>query len=135
MRRFSCVIARSGTLSRPGSRRFGVHPLLCILDKTGGALAGILGPDPAGSNTAADHIEVLDLASVQIADVCGRGESNPVRTATTGSSTGSSRTQGPTRPQDVEIRLSVGAPIDELVRDAIKKRRRRPRGNSPQADG
>lgn len=47
-------------------RGFGFHPLLCFLAATGEALAGILRPGNAGSNTAADHIEVLDLALAQL---------------------------------------------------------------------
>ena len=47
-------------------RTFGFHPLLCFLDRpdiaAGEALAGLLRPGNAGSNTAADHITVLDLA-------------------------------------------------------------------------
>lgn len=45
---------------------FGFHPLACFLDRpeisSGEALAGICRPGNAGSNTAADHIAVLDLA-------------------------------------------------------------------------
>ena len=45
---------------------FGFHPLLCYLDRPdvsgGEALAGLLRPGNAGSNTAADHVAVLDLA-------------------------------------------------------------------------
>lgn len=45
---------------------FGFHPLLCSLDRPevsgGEALAGLLRAGNAGSNTAADHIEVLDMA-------------------------------------------------------------------------
>jgi hypothetical protein len=47
---------------------FGYHPLLAFLDNTNEALAGILRPGRAGSNTAADHIELLDLAVAQIPD-------------------------------------------------------------------
>lgn len=47
-------------------RTFGFHPLLCFLDRPdvagGEALAGLLRPGNAGSNTAADHIVVLDQA-------------------------------------------------------------------------
>ena len=47
-------------------RTFGFHPLLCFLDRPevagGEALAGLLRQGNAGSNTAADHIEVLDMA-------------------------------------------------------------------------
>jgi hypothetical protein len=45
---------------------YGHHPLLCYLDGTGEALAGVLRPGNAGSNTAADHKAVLDLALAQL---------------------------------------------------------------------
>ncbi len=47
-------------------RGFGFHPLLAFLDATGEALAGKLRPGNAGSNTAVDHVEVLDAALVQL---------------------------------------------------------------------
>ena len=47
-------------------RTFGSHPLVCFLDRpeiaSGEALAGIVRAGNAGSNTAADHIQILDLA-------------------------------------------------------------------------
>lgn len=47
-------------------RTFGFHPLLCFLDRPdvagGEALAGLLRRGNAGSNTASDHIQVLDMA-------------------------------------------------------------------------
>jgi hypothetical protein len=47
-------------------RTFGFHPLLAFLDRPdlsgGEGLAGLLRPGNAGSNTAADHITVLDSA-------------------------------------------------------------------------
>jgi hypothetical protein len=48
---------------------FGFYPLVCFLDRgdgTGEALAGVLRPGNAGSNTASDHIEVVDLALAQL---------------------------------------------------------------------
>ena len=45
---------------------FGFHPLLAYLDATGEALAAKLRPGNAGSNTAVDHVEVLDAALVQL---------------------------------------------------------------------
>ena len=45
---------------------FGFHPLMAYLDATGEALAGVLRPGNAGSNTAADHIAVLDDALAQV---------------------------------------------------------------------
>lgn len=47
-------------------RGFGFHPLLCYEAETQEALAGILRPGNAGANTAADHVEVLDLALAQL---------------------------------------------------------------------
>jgi hypothetical protein len=47
-------------------KTFGFHPLLCWLDRpevsSGEALAGLLRPGNAGSNTAADHVELLQMA-------------------------------------------------------------------------
>jgi hypothetical protein len=45
---------------------YGFHPLLCFEASTGEALSGILRPGNAGSNTAADHIEVLGRALKQL---------------------------------------------------------------------
>jgi hypothetical protein len=47
-------------------RGFGYHPLLAFLDATGEALAGILRPGNAGSNTTADHVELLGMALTQL---------------------------------------------------------------------
>ena len=47
-------------------RGFGFHPLLAYLDATDEALAGKLRSGNAGSNTAVDHVEVLDAALVQL---------------------------------------------------------------------
>jgi hypothetical protein len=52
---------------------FGYHPLFCFLDATGEALAGLLRPGNAGSNTTADHITVLDQALEQIPDAYRHG--------------------------------------------------------------
>jgi hypothetical protein len=47
-------------------KTFGFHPLLAYLDRPdvagGEALAGILRPGTAGSNTATDHIQILTMA-------------------------------------------------------------------------
>ena len=47
-------------------RGFGHHPLLAFLDATGEALAGMLRPGNAGSNTTADHVELLGMALAQL---------------------------------------------------------------------
>jgi hypothetical protein len=46
----------------PNFKGFGLHPLLAYCDNTGEPLAGMLRPGSAGSNTAADHLAVLDAA-------------------------------------------------------------------------
>ena len=38
---------------------YGFYPLFCYLDEVNQALAGMLRPGNAGSNTAIDHIEVV----------------------------------------------------------------------------
>ena len=45
---------------------FGFHPLLCYEAGSEEALAGLLRPGNAGSNTAADHIEVLERSLSQL---------------------------------------------------------------------
>jgi hypothetical protein len=45
---------------------FGFHPMFCFADATGEALSGVLRPGNAGSNTAADHVMVLDEAISQL---------------------------------------------------------------------
>jgi hypothetical protein len=47
-------------------RGFGFHPLLAYLDESREPLAGLLRPGNAGANTAADHVEVVDLALEQL---------------------------------------------------------------------
>jgi hypothetical protein len=45
---------------------FGFHPLLAYLDESREALAGLLRPGNAGANTAADHVQVVELALEQL---------------------------------------------------------------------
>jgi hypothetical protein len=45
---------------------YGFHPILAYCDETGEALAAILRPGNAGSNTAADHIAVIEDALAQV---------------------------------------------------------------------
>ena len=45
---------------------FGFHPMLCYLDGSEEALAGILRPGNAGSNTAQDQIDCVDRALEQL---------------------------------------------------------------------
>jgi hypothetical protein len=95
---------------------FGFYPLLAFLDRgdgTGEALAGILRPGNAGSNTAADHIEVIDLALAQL-PTASRGQPKLVRADTGGATHG---LVGHLR--DRGMRFSVSLPCDERVRAAV----------------
>ena len=92
---------------------YGHHPLLCYLDGSGEALAGVLRPGNAGSNTAADHTTVLELALEQLDPIALQGEIL-VRADGAGAShelTGFCR--------DGAMRFSFGFDLDERVRDAI----------------
>jgi Transposase DDE domain group 1 len=92
---------------------YGHHPLLCYLDGSGEALAGVLRPGNAGSNTAADHTTVLELALEQLDPIALEGEIL-VRADGAGAShelTGFCR--------DGAMRFSFGFDLDKRVRDAI----------------
>jgi hypothetical protein len=45
---------------------YGFHPILAYCDETGEALAALLRPGNAGSNTAADHVTVIQDALAQV---------------------------------------------------------------------
>ncbi len=92
---------------------YGHHPLLCCLDGTGEAPAGILREGKAGSNTASDHIAVLDLALEQLDREALEGD---ILLRADGA--------GPTHEltvycREARMRFSVGFDLDERVREAI----------------
>jgi Transposase DDE domain group 1 len=101
-------------------KTFGFHPILCFLDNTNEALSAILRPGRAGSNTAADHIEVLDQALRQIPDTHRHGAPVLIRTDTAGCTKAFLAHIRALRETGVDARFSVGAPIDEQVREAIR---------------
>ncbi|MGH9181773.1 MAG: IS1380 family transposase, partial [Acidimicrobiales bacterium] len=98
---------------------FGFHPLLCFVDATNDALAGVLRPGNAGSNTAADHTTVLDAALAQLPVTTKKldpaaGEWMLARADSAGATHGfvdALRTRG--------LEFSIGFPMDEPVRTAI----------------
>jgi hypothetical protein len=98
---------------------FGYHPLLCFLDATGEALAGLLRPGNAGSNTTADHIAVLDAALVQIPDAHRHGTPILIRSDSAGCTQGLLWHIRSLREHGVDARFSVGVAITEDVRQAI----------------
>jgi hypothetical protein len=59
-------------LAEPNFKGFGHHPLLAYCDNTGEPLAGMLRRGSAGSNTTADHLEVLGAAITALPPVFRR---------------------------------------------------------------
>jgi hypothetical protein len=98
---------------------FGFHPLLCFLDATGEALAGMLRPGNAGSNTAADHVTLLDHALQQIPEQHRYGSPILVRSDSAGSSHAFLAHIRGLREQGLHTQFSVGVAIGESVRAAI----------------
>lgn len=98
---------------------FGFHPLGCWLDETNEALAAILRPGSAGSNTAADHITVLNLALAQLpVKPKGIDPENGVEMLARADSAGATHGFVDELRAD-RIEFSIGFPIDEAVRLAI----------------
>ena len=84
---------------------YGFYPLMAYLDATGEALAAMLRPGNAGSNTASDHVEVLGDALAQI-PVDPRGVEVTVRADSAGCTRGflkACRERG--------VRFCVGHPL------------------------
>ena len=93
---------------------YGFHPLQVYLDETREALGGLLRPGNAGSNTADDHVAVLDLALAQIPPSTSRRWRSwcariPPARRTVSSTTAARR----------NLRFSVGYELTEPVRAAI----------------
>jgi hypothetical protein len=99
---------------------FGYHPLLVWLDNTAEALAGVLRPGNAGSNTAADHIRLTDEAFAQIPDAELQGQPILVRCDGAGATkewlTHLRRLRD---EQGLDLRFSVGFTVTDQVKDAI----------------
>lgn len=107
---------------------FGYHPLLAFLDNTNEALAGILRPGRAGSNTAADHIELLDLAVAQIPDAW---RTKPILVR----SDGAGFSHALLTHLATRFGYSVGWPVTEAVRSAISTLVRRSWTPAVETDG
>lgn len=105
-------------------RSFGFHPLLVFLDRPeisgGEALAGLLRAGNAGSNTAADHIAVLDqaLAALPAHARPDPDDANSVRVLVRSDSAGAThafaehcRTRG--------VQFSLGFPVDWRIQALV----------------
>jgi hypothetical protein len=104
-------------------RGFGFHPLLVFLDATDEALAGMLRPGNAGSNTAADHVSLLGLALDQLpvdprsVEVIARADSGALTHGFVDAC------------RQANVRFSIGFDLTEPVRSAclsVPQRRWRP---------
>ncbi|GGJ68686.1 hypothetical protein GCM10012282_77100 [Streptomyces lacrimifluminis] len=101
-------------------RGFGYHPLLCFLDNTGEALAGVLRPGNGGANTAADHITVLDQALAQIPDAHRHGTRILIRADSAGGAKVFLRHIRTLHSRGILTCFSVGYPVTEPVRRTIR---------------
>jgi hypothetical protein len=93
---------------------YGFHPLMSYCDETGEALAAILRPGNAGSNTAADHVEVIEDALAQIPAELIEDIEIVVRTDSAGAT---HELLGFCREH--RLRYSVGYELTDAVRAAI----------------
>lgn len=94
---------------------FGFHPLHCFCDETGEHLAGLLRPGNAGSNTAADHVAVLDAALAQLPDdIADREREDPVSILARADSAGATH-EFASELRKRRIRFSLGYYITEAV--------------------
>jgi hypothetical protein len=105
-------------------KTFGFHPLLAFLDRPevagGEALAGLLRAGNAGSNTAADHVTVLDMALVSLpAHARPRpGDPDSPRVLARSDSAGATHVfAAACRKRGVGF--SFGFPVDERVQDIV----------------
>jgi hypothetical protein len=99
---------------------FGYHPLLAFLDNTNEALAGILRPGNAGSNTAADHIQVTTLALAQIPDHERHGQPILIRADGAGASkTWLGHLHALRTEQGLDLDYSVGFTMTEHIQQTI----------------
>jgi hypothetical protein len=103
---------------------FGFHPLLAFLDRPdvsgGEALAGLLRPGNAGSNTAADHVTVLDLALAALPEHARPrpGDPESPQVLARSDSAGATHTFA-TACRERSVRFSFGFPVDERVRRIV----------------
>lgn len=101
---------------------YGFHPIVCFLDRpeiaSGEALAGIVRRGNAGSNTTADHIEVLDAALASLPEGARPGEVDGPRVVVRSDAAGA--THGfADHCRERAVAFSFGFPITQEVRDAI----------------
>jgi DDE family transposase len=95
---------------------FGFHPMLCYLDGSEEALAGILRPGNAGANTASDQVEAVDGALGQLPRAVVEAAELLVRADSAGLCHDLLDYL-----HDGRIRFSVGMDMTEDVRQAVSE--------------
>jgi len=100
-------------------KTFGYHPMLAFCDNTGEFLAAMLRRGNAGSNTAADHIGVLDAAIAQLPDQHRHGVPILVRADTAGCTREFLAHVRSLRDEAVSCEFSVGWAVTATERAAI----------------
>jgi hypothetical protein len=101
-------------------KTFGYHPILAFCDNTGEFLAAVLRRGNAGSNTAADHMAVLDAALAQLPDAHRHGTPILVRADTAGCTREFlAHLRGLRAERTVSCEFSVGWTIRDKERAAI----------------
>ena len=93
---------------------YGFHPLGAYADETREALAMLLRPGNAGSNTAADHVTVIDHALAQIPEEQLETIEILMRADSAGATHGTAD-----HCRRCDLRFSVGYELTEQVRGAI----------------
>ena len=103
---------------------FGYHPLLAFLDRPdvagGEALAGLLRAGNAGSNTAADHIEVLEMALAALPEYARPrpGDPDSPRVLARSDSAGATHAFADACRQ-AGVGFSFGFPVDHRVQAVV----------------
>lgn len=105
-------------------RSFGFHPLLCFLDRPdvagGEALAGLLRAGNAGSNTAADHITVLEMALEALPEQVRPRPDDPAGPRLLARSDSAGATHAFAQAcRDRGVGFSFGFPVDERIQQVV----------------
>lgn len=107
-------------------KTFGMHPLLAFLDRPevsgGEGLAGLLRPGNAGSNTAADHITVLDLALASLPAQARPRPDDPDSPRVVARSDSAGATHAFARAcRDRGVWFSFGFPVDTRIQQIVDR--------------
>jgi hypothetical protein len=116
-------------------KTFGYHPLLAFCDNTGEFLTARLRKGNAGSNTAADHITVLDAALAQLPDTHRHGTPILIRADGAGCTREFLTHIRALRDTAVSCGFSVGWAITERERTAISAIPKKVWADAVDADG